>query len=88
MKHNFKVGDRVRILHSQDALDSVVGTEGTVCHIREGDVGVEHDVYCDRMHDCRGYCINGHGWYYYNAAYKLEKIDAEPLRIDTLDGLI
>lgn len=32
--------------------------------------------------------MDRHGWYYVNAAYKLEKINAEPLRIDTIDDLI
>ena len=88
MNHDFQVGDRVRILRSQDDLDSAIGTEGTVCHVREGEVGVEHDAFFEEMHTCRDHCIDKHGWYYLNAAYKLEKIDVEPLRIDTIDDFI
>jgi hypothetical protein len=88
MKHDFQVGDRVRILHSQDDLDPVIGTEGTVCHVIGDKVGVEHDAFFDRMHTCLNHCIDKHGWYYLDAAYKLEKINAEPLRIDTIDDLI
>lgn len=88
MNHDFQVGDRVRILDSQDGLDSAIGTEGTVCYVRGDQVGVEHDAFFEEMHNCCGHCINKHGWYYLNAAYKLEKINAEPLRIDTIDDLI
>lgn len=88
MNHDFQVGDRVRILYSQDGLDSAIGTEGTVCHIRGGDVGVEHDESFEPMHDCRNHCMDKHGWYYENAAYKLEKINAEPLCIYTIDDFI
>lgn len=88
MNPDFQVGDRVRILHAQDGLDSAIGTEGTVCHTRGGEVGVEHDEFFEPMHNCRNHCMDKHGWYYVNAAYKLEKINAEPLRIDTIDDLI
>lgn len=88
MNHDFQVGDRVRILHSQDGLGSAIGTEGTVCDVVRGEVGVEHDEFFEPMHNCRNHCMDKHGWYYLNAAYKLEKIDVEPLRIDTIDDLI
>lgn len=88
MTHDFQVGDRVRILYSQDGLDSAIGTEGTVCDVIRGKVGVEHDEFFEPMHTCRNHCIDRHGWYYLDAAYKLEKINAEPLCIDTIDDLI
>lgn len=88
MNHDFQVGDRVRILYSQDGLDSAIGTEGTVCDVVRGEVGVEHDELFEPMHNCWNHCMDKHGWYYLNAAYKLEKINAEPLRIDTIDDLI
>lgn len=88
MNHDFQVGDRVRILYSQDGLDSAIGTEGTVCDVVRSEVGVEHDEFFEPMHNCRNHCMDKHGWYYLNAAYKLEKINAEPLRIDTIDDLI
>lgn len=88
MNPDFQVGDRVRILYSQDGLDSAIGTEGTVCDVVRGEVGVEHDEFFEPMHNCRNHCMDKHGWYYLNAAYKLEKINAEPLRIDTIDDLI
>lgn len=84
----FNVGDRVRVVKAYDHLDVVVGTEGTVCAADHGMIGVNHDIADDVMHNCNGDCPLYHGWFYFADSECLEKIDAEPPHIDTLDDLV
>lgn len=90
MEHNFKVGDRVRIVAPEMGNSFLVGLMGTVCSIPKDSeaVGVAHDHSPYELHDCDGACARGLGFWYFHPDRQLEKIDAVSVQIDTLDGLI
>lgn len=66
MKHKFRVGDRVRVVCTDNTAGFNLGDTGTVCSERYSancdDLGVAGDVYVGG-HDCCGECEYGYGWW-------------------------
>lgn len=62
MNHEYKVGDRVISLFGREVF-----AKATVCYVDESNpMGMEIGIAFDKpigVHDCRGHCEEGHGYW-------------------------
>lgn len=88
MSNEFKVGDRVKVVKSNDLIFSsaVLGDEGKVVYIKsEGKILVEFDIERkNKYHTGLGRCRSGHG--YWCQSDTLQRIDLDEKIVITTDG--
>lgn len=88
MSNEFKVGDRVKVVKSNDLIfgSAVLGDEGKVVYIRSDDkILVEFDIERKfKYHTGLGRCRSGHG--YWCLPDMLQRIDLDEKIVITTDG--
>lgn len=87
MKHQFQVGDRVRLICSEFSVGMSVGQTGTVREADEISIGVESDNHSNG-HSLNGLCQNGHGWWIHSANLELIEEESVEDELADLDGLL
>ena len=87
MKHQFQVGDRVRLIRPELSASLLVGETGTVKVVMGVSVGVESDNY-SHGHSLDGRCQNGYGWWIYDENLELIKEESVEDELVDLDGLL